>query len=209
MSETTGPFVEPHREVRHKQIAAGKARAAVFRRSYDAPIEDVWEACTNPDRLRRWFLPVTGDLHLGGAFNLGGFLDCEVLRCEPPRLLTFSQAYEDLPVDEIELRLFLGDDGATVVELAHATVSQTFEWDGRLVDALSLTGTGWEPGLVALELFLGDALPDDFDMDAFRAQPEIAAIAERARETWGVLADAAAGAGTGAGTGAGEGGDDA
>ena len=190
MSEITDPTTEPQREVQHRRIAAGEARAAVFRRSYDAPIDDIWEACTDPDRLKRWFLPVTGDLRLGGTFDLGGFLRCEVLRCDPPTLVAFSQAYEDLPVDEIELRLSPGDNGTTVVELVHATVSEEFEWDGRLVDALSLMGTGWEPGLVALELYLGGAMPDDFDMDAFRAQPEIAAIADRAHKVWGALAAA-------------------
>ena len=62
-------------------------------------------------------------------------------------------------------------------------------------------GTGWEPGLVALELFLRGALPDDFDMDAFRAQPEIAAIADRAQQLWGALAKASGGTGTDAGEG--------
>ena len=44
-------------------------------------------------------------------------------------------------------------------------------------------------------------------MDAFRAQPEITAIAERAQEKWGALSESDAG--TGAGTGAGAGGNDA
>jgi hypothetical protein len=39
MSAATGRFIVPHREVRHKQIAAGEARASVFRQFYDAPIE--------------------------------------------------------------------------------------------------------------------------------------------------------------------------
>ena len=80
-----------------------------------------------------------------------------------------------------------------MLELEHATVSKTFEWDGHFVDALSLTGTGWEPGLAALELFLRGVLPDDFDVDAFRAQPEIAAIAEHAQATWRALVDGSVG----------------
>src|SRR5439155_847739 len=55
VTETLGPFTEPHREIRHKQIAAGEARVSHFRRSYDAPLEDVWDACTDPVRLKRWF----------------------------------------------------------------------------------------------------------------------------------------------------------
>ena len=41
---------ETDREVGHKRIAAGDARTATIRRRYDASVEDVWSACTEPDR---------------------------------------------------------------------------------------------------------------------------------------------------------------
>ena len=31
---------------------------------------DAWDACTNPERLGRWFEPVEGDLGLGGRYRL-------------------------------------------------------------------------------------------------------------------------------------------
>jgi len=37
-----------------------------LRRCYDAPIGDVWDACTNPERIARWFMPVTGDFRPQG-----------------------------------------------------------------------------------------------------------------------------------------------
>jgi uncharacterized protein YndB with AHSA1/START domain len=77
----------------------------VLRRTYDAPIEDVWDACSDPDRLKRWFSPVSGDLRLGGRFQIEGNAGGEVLRCEPPRLLAVSWVYGDHPADEVELRL--------------------------------------------------------------------------------------------------------
>ena len=45
---------------------------SVSRRTYDAPIEDVWDAVTNPERISRWFLPVSGDLRAGRALPAGG-----------------------------------------------------------------------------------------------------------------------------------------
>jgi uncharacterized protein YndB with AHSA1/START domain len=39
---------------------------------YAAPVEDVWDACTNPARIPRWFLPVSGELRLGGRYQLEG-----------------------------------------------------------------------------------------------------------------------------------------
>ena len=33
---------------------------------YDTDIDDLWEACTDPDRLARWIAEVSGDLRVGG-----------------------------------------------------------------------------------------------------------------------------------------------
>ena len=55
MTDSANSLTELHREVGRRRIAAGEARTAVLRRRYDAPIEDVWEACTEPDRINRWF----------------------------------------------------------------------------------------------------------------------------------------------------------
>jgi hypothetical protein len=56
------------REVGTGQLAAGEGRAVRLRRTYDAPIEDVWDALTDPQRIGRWFLPISGDYRLGGRF---------------------------------------------------------------------------------------------------------------------------------------------
>ena len=45
------------REVGSGRLAAGEARTIRLRRTYDAPIDDVWDALTNPERISRWFLP--------------------------------------------------------------------------------------------------------------------------------------------------------
>ncbi|WP_217518286.1 hypothetical protein [Streptomyces lunaelactis] len=50
------------REVGNHPVATGEGRSLLLRRSYDASIEDVWNACTDPDRISRWLAPVTGDL---------------------------------------------------------------------------------------------------------------------------------------------------
>jgi uncharacterized protein YndB with AHSA1/START domain len=36
---------------------------------YDTDIDDLWDACTEPDRLARWIAEVSGDLHVGGTFH--------------------------------------------------------------------------------------------------------------------------------------------
>ena len=37
--------------------------------SYDTDIDDLWQACTTPERLRRWIAEVSGDLRVGGTVH--------------------------------------------------------------------------------------------------------------------------------------------
>ena len=63
-----------HRQV-EKQLPAdgsGECVSVLLQRSYDAPIGDVWDAVARPDRTRRWFMPISGELRVGGSFQLEG-----------------------------------------------------------------------------------------------------------------------------------------
>ena len=90
MTAKTEDLTKTHHELHRRQIAAGEARCAVFRRTYDAPIEDVWDACTDPERLRRWYVPVTGDLRAGGTFEQVNMGSGTILVCDAPNLLKLS-----------------------------------------------------------------------------------------------------------------------
>ena len=75
----------------HRNVSAPAADGAAgvsvpLKRSYPAQVEDVWDAVTDPDRLKRWFLPISGDLRVGGRFQLEGNAGADP-DCEPPRLL--------------------------------------------------------------------------------------------------------------------------
>ncbi|MFD0856838.1 SRPBCC domain-containing protein [Actinomadura adrarensis] len=90
-------------------------------------VDDVWDAMTSPERLRRWLQPVTGDLRLGGTFELDSGEHGEILRCEPPRLLKVSWLYgpdaDAWPgTSEVEVRLTSSPTGGAEFELIHAAV---------------------------------------------------------------------------------------
>ena len=55
--------------------------------------EDLWEAITTADRLPRWLMPITGDLRLGGRYQLQGNAGGEILICEPPKHLNVTWEY--------------------------------------------------------------------------------------------------------------------
>jgi uncharacterized protein YndB with AHSA1/START domain len=175
---------EIEREVRHRTIGAGEARVAVIRRRYAAPVEDVWNACTVPDRLDRWFLPVTGDLREHGTFALAGNASGEIRRCEPPRRLSLTWVYGDRPVDEVELTLTPDGEG-TVLELEHATVLGEIEFEGSLVDVIAGVGAGWELPLVnALPAYLRGELPDRPAVEWFEMDEAVLEADRRAAAEW-------------------------
>ena len=50
MTDTIREIEAVHREVGEGRIAAGVGRAVRLQRDYHAPIEDVWDAVTNPEQ---------------------------------------------------------------------------------------------------------------------------------------------------------------
>jgi len=188
MTNDTTSTPGTHREVRRRSIGAGDARTALIRRRYDAPIEDVWDACTSPERLARWLSPVTGDLRVGGSFQMQGNAGGEILRCEAPRLLLVTWVYGDRPADEVELRLTPDGDG-TVLELEHATVAEHAPMmiDGRPVDAILGVGIGWElPLTYSLDLHLRGRLPESPP----EMTPDIEAAMGQIAGAWSALLEA-------------------
>lgn len=68
---------------------AGDRATVEFRRRYATDAADLWQAVTDPERLARWFAPVTGHTTPGGEFTLhfddADAPQCVVLACDPPR----------------------------------------------------------------------------------------------------------------------------
>jgi uncharacterized protein YndB with AHSA1/START domain len=143
-----------HRDVSRRQDDGGEVVGVVLRRRYDAAVEDVWDAVTDPDRVKRWFLPVSGDLREGGTFQLEGNAGGDILKCEPPRLLkvTFGG-----PTSLVELRLSADGDGHTLFELEHTV---PIEIAGSGAGAL-FVGPGWDGLLLGLDLFVRGEVVDD------------------------------------------------
>jgi uncharacterized protein YndB with AHSA1/START domain len=191
MTPEATSYQEPAPELSHLAIPAGEARVAVFTRTYQTTIEDLWDACTNPDRLSRWYVPVTGDLRVGGRFEQVNMGSGTILECDAPCLLRVSLGGG---VDEIELRLVSGSaPRTTVLELQHATTLDQHEIGGQMYDAIFCMGGGYYPRLLALHLHLHDTLPEDYDPTAFHLDPAMRATIERGSAAMTALLASAAG----------------
>jgi uncharacterized protein YndB with AHSA1/START domain len=170
-------YREPDPELRRKTIPGGEARVALFTRAYATDVEDLWDACTNPERLRRWYVPVTGELRLGGTFEQVNMGSGTIVACEPPRMLRLSLG---AGVDEIELRLAPGTaDGTATLEVEHATTLDSHLIGGERYDAIFCMGGGYYPRLEALDMHLRGTLPEDYDSAAFHLNPAMRATIDR------------------------------
>ena len=118
-------------------------------------MDDVWDALTDPGRIGRWFLPISGDYRLGGRYQFEGNAGGEILECDKPNRLKVSWVYMDTgnpaDVSEVELRLTPDGDDATTLELVHTAIVPEEMWDQYGPGAV---GVGWEGGLLGLELHL-------------------------------------------------------
>lgn len=174
---------EVHRDIGTKTIAAGEAQTAIIRCRYDASIDEVWNAGTDPEHIKRWFLPLSGDLKEGGNFQIEGNAHGEILECDPPKLLRLSWSYWEREPDEVELRLAPGPDGGTILELEHASIYSTIESDPN--GGLTGVGVGWEfPLSFALSAYLRGEFPEDLSPETFEFTPEIEAIVKQSEEAW-------------------------
>jgi uncharacterized protein YndB with AHSA1/START domain len=172
------------REVRDGRVPAGEGKSVLIRRTYPAPVEDVWDAITDPSRISRWFLPVSGDFRLGGKYQLEGNAGGEILRCEPPRLLKVSWIFgpAEPGSSEVEVRLSDAGDGGTVFELEHAAVVDPGFWEQFGPGAV---GVGWDLGLLGLNLHLAGVSLSKEERDAWPTTPEGRQFATGSSEAWG------------------------
>jgi uncharacterized protein YndB with AHSA1/START domain len=178
------------REVGRAQLPAGEGRSIRLRRTYDAPLDDVWDALTNPERIGRWFLPISGDYRLGGRYQFEGNAGGEILECDRPNRLRVSWAYgepaSEADVSVVEIRLSAAGEEATVLDFEHTAIVPDDRWDEFGPGAV---GVGWDHGLLGLALHLeGGSVGDP---EAWQLSDEGREFATRSSEAWGAANEAA------------------
>ncbi|MFE5919420.1 SRPBCC family protein [Streptomyces sp. NPDC056468] len=183
MSEIVDELNRLHRQVGTRQVEAGEARTVLLRRTYDAELTDVWDAVTSPERISRWFLPVSGEFKVGGRYQLEGNAGGEILECEEPTRLRVSWLYGPDPgFSEVEVRITPEGEERTVLELEHVAVVPDEFWDQFGPGAV---GIGWDLGLLGLAMHLGGGGMSKEESEAWQLSDEGKAYATRSGELWG------------------------
>jgi uncharacterized protein YndB with AHSA1/START domain len=157
--------------------------AVTLARSYETTVEDLWDIVTNGERIPRWFLPISGDLKLGGRFQFEGNAGGTITACEPPSRLATTWEFAG---DVSWVEAHVAADGA---DRARLTLTHTARlsphWDQYGPGA---AGVGWEGGLLGLALYLAHPNEPKLDEPAFVASSDGRAFYTGSSEAWGQAA---------------------
>ena len=145
---------------------------------------------TSPDRISRWFLPVSGDLRLGGRYQLEGNAGGEILTCEPPHRFRVTWVYGEEPAPGeasiLEVRLTAAGEASTTLELEHTAIVPAEFWDQFGPGAV---GVGWDGGMLGLALhLLGGSVGDPM---AWQVSAEGREFNTLSSQAWGAANEAA------------------
>lgn len=140
------------RQVGDRVLEAGQARVSTISQVYDTDLDDLWDAVTSPERIPRWFLPLTGDLREGGRYQFEGNAGGTVTRCDKPHGLSATWEFNG-EVSWVEVRLSAEGEGRARFTLEHvAHVADEF-WD---LYGPGAVGVGWDGAVLGLAMHLAD-----------------------------------------------------
>ncbi|HEX6567671.1 MAG TPA: SRPBCC family protein [Acidimicrobiales bacterium] len=153
------------REPTGRVETAPDARRLVIRRTFRAPIHDVWASLTEPDRFARWYGDMVGEAGPGKTVMVTMTAEREavpqparILECDPPNGFVVDFGDQGEPW---HLSVKLAEtDGVTTMTFAHTL--------GDDIDVTDV-GPGWEFYADRLAASRdGDEMPD-WDADGYLA----------------------------------------
>lgn len=172
------------REIRTGERGGAATKVLVARRTCRADRADVWDALTSPERLPRWFQPVSGDLEVGGRYQFEAQAGGTVERCDAPELLAVTWEFGG-NVSWVEVRLS-ESGGGTVLELVHEAPVDPKMWEQYGPGAV---GIGWDGLLHSFGHYLAtDASLDPDEWEQWMTGTEGAAYARLLGDAWGAAA---------------------
>ena len=162
-------------------------KVVVAARSFATSPADLWNAVTTAERIGRWFLPVTGELELGGRYQLHGNAGGVVESCDPPRRFGITWEYGG-QVSWLDVSVVPDGEGARL-ELEHVA---PFDAGSPAAEFWSTygpgaAGVGWDMGFQALARHLDDPsseAPDPEAVAAWATSPEAKNLYETTSRAW-------------------------
>jgi uncharacterized protein YndB with AHSA1/START domain len=169
------------REVTTRDHNGRPARVVIATCTYDTTIDDLWDALTNAERIPRWFLPISGDLRLGGRYQLQGNAGGEITTCAPPRNFAVTWEFGG-QVSWLYVRLSELSDAGTQLKLEHVAHVPDELWAQYGPGAV---GVGWDLTLMGLGRYLASGPNNPQQAAVWAASDEGKDFMRRSSDAWG------------------------
>jgi uncharacterized protein YndB with AHSA1/START domain len=100
---------------------------------FDATIDEVWSALTDPTRLAQWYGEVEGELRAGGEFRARVFASGwegtgRITACEPPLRFTTVSSEPDQPREAVHEVTLTPDGDRTAIVYENLSVPPDLLW---------------------------------------------------------------------------------
>lgn len=141
------------RRVEAKNRDEKACRSIEMSRVYGTDIHDLWDAVTNPERIKRWFASVEGDLKEGGKYQIQGNAGGTITRCQSPERIEVTWEYGG-DVGWVNISLSPDDENNTRLTLEHISEDTDAFLEFWKKYGPGAMGVGWELGLLGLEQHL-------------------------------------------------------
>lgn len=168
-----------------RSVASGRrdgadTKTVTVSQSYPVGIEELWSAVTNEERISRWLMPISGDLRVGGHYQLEGNAGGTIEECVARERIAVTWEYAG-DVSWVVATLSGDVSGSTlhVEHIAHVDAQRWQEFGPGAV------GIGWDSMLLGLTLHLesGDGMDRD-GAAAWVASEDGRAFMRRSGEAW-------------------------
>jgi len=142
------------RSIDSRVVNGEHMRVLVAKRTFATDQADLWDALTSIERIPNWFLPISGDLKVGGRFQFEGNAGGEILECDPDS--HFKVTWEGGgAISWVDIFLTPNETG-TQLKLEHLAMVPKEMWDQFGPGAV---GIGWEMGLIGMQLHVVEKQP--------------------------------------------------
>jgi uncharacterized protein YndB with AHSA1/START domain len=167
------------RTVRSFEKDGKPASTVTLTRLYDTSVDDLWDALTNAQRIPRWFLPIEGDLKLGGKYQLKGNAGGTITACNPPRQFAATWEFGG-GITWIEVTV-AADRGNARMTLEHTAIIED-HWNQFGPGAV---GIGWDLAVTGLGRHLSTgAAADHAAAEAWMGSPNGKEFMTQSGEFW-------------------------
>lgn len=139
----------------------------------------LWQSLIDPEKLSQWFQPVSGELRLGGRFQILDNAAGTVVSCQSGRNLSITWEFAG-DMSWVDVSLVELDNGSIRLSISH-TMNFSEHWTHYGPGA---TGVGWELSLYGLAFFLLHPSEQKFDEMEFVSSPTGRSVIEESSEGW-------------------------